>query len=116
MKNAPPNHVAEALLYAVWEHNSRKEHEPALKKFRRIDSIENVHANYIATAQLSIGRILQTQKKYEDAIKEFRKIDSLNPVASVNRARARVYILECEARWLAHVSNRRHQDVGCQFC
>lgn len=97
VEGAPATHIAEALLYASWEHNSRKEYEPALKKFRRIGSIDGVHANYVATAQLSIGRILQGRGKYREAITEFRKIDSLNPVAAVNRARVRVYILECEA-------------------
>lgn len=97
IENAPATHVAEALLYAAWEHNGRGEKETALKKFRRIAAIDDVHSNYVATAQLSIGRILQDQRKYDEAIAEFRRIDSLNPVAPVNRARARVYILECEA-------------------
>lgn len=97
VEGAPANHVAEALLYAAWEHNSRDEQEPAIRKFRRIASIDGVHSNYVATAQLSIGRILQNQQRYTEAITEFRSIASLNPVAAVNRARARVYILECEA-------------------
>lgn len=36
---APANHVAEGLLYAAWEHNGRKECEPAMAKFRRIEAI-----------------------------------------------------------------------------
>lgn len=94
---APPTHVAEALLFAAWEHNTRKETDAALAKLGRIESIPDVHANYIATAQLSVGRILQERKQYEAAINAYRRIDELNPVAAVNRARARVYVKECEA-------------------
>ncbi len=94
---APPTHIAEALLFAAWEHNTRKETDAALAKLGRIESIPNVHANYIATAQLSVGRILQERKRYEAAINAYRRIDELNPVAAVNRARARVYVKECEA-------------------
>lgn len=94
---APANHVAEALLYAAWEHNSREQHAEALDKFRQVATVQGVHTNYIATAQLNIGRILQRQQQYEEAIAAFQKIASLNPVAAVNRARARVYTLECQA-------------------
>lgn len=97
VEGAPANHVAEALLYAAWEHNTRQEREQALAKFRRIESIEGVHANYIATALLSSGRILQQQGQFKEAIAAYEKLSSLTPVAAVNRARARVYILECEA-------------------
>ncbi len=49
-----------------------------------------------ATGLLSIGRIRQQQGKYQDAT-SFEQLDELNPVAAVNRARARVYRMECQA-------------------
>lgn len=96
-EGAPVTHRAEALLYAAWEHNTRGEVDAALSKFERVGELEGVHANYIATAKLSIGRIHQDRKQYEQAVAVYREIADLNPVAAVNRSRARVYILECEA-------------------
>ncbi|MEQ8791789.1 MAG: metallophosphoesterase [Pirellulaceae bacterium] len=97
VEDAPATHVAEALLYAAWEYNTQGEVDAALARFRRIESIPDVHANYIATAQLNIGRLLQNRGEYREAIEAYRAIADLNPVASTNRARARVYALECEA-------------------
>jgi tetratricopeptide (TPR) repeat protein len=94
---APSSHVAEALLFAAWEYNTQGDADAALARFRQIASIPEVHANYVATGQLNIGRILQERGEYRAAIDAYRKIADLNPVAATNRARARVYILECEA-------------------
>jgi hypothetical protein len=97
LAGAPSSHVAEARLFAAWEHNSRGETDAALEKFQLIAAIPDVHANYVATGLLSVGRIRQQQGKYRDAIAVFEQLDELNPVAAVNRARARVYRMECEA-------------------
>ena len=97
MEDAPSGHRGEALLYAAWEHGTRDETEQALAKFRRVSTIPDVHQNLIATAQLSIGRTLQNMGRYQDAIEAYKVIDTLRVVASTNRARSRIYQLECEA-------------------
>ena len=97
MEDAPADQRGEALLYAAWEHGTRKETESALTKFRRVATIPDVHQNLIATAQLSIGRTLQNAEQYEEAIAAYEVIDTLKVVAATNRARARIYRLECQA-------------------
>lgn len=97
LEDVPPDLKAQALLYSAWELNTQEQQDAALERFRKVEQIEEVHQNYIATAYLSIGRIFQQRKQYETALESFRHIESLNPVASVNRARARVFALECES-------------------
>lgn len=97
LENVPPNLTAEALLYSAWELNTQEQQDAALERFRKVEQIKDVHQNYIATACLSIGRIFQQREQYETALESYRRIETLNPVAAVNRARARVYALECES-------------------
>ncbi len=88
---------AEGLLYAAWAHGVLEEPDKAITLFRKIEDIPEVHGNYPATAALSIGRILQDRGDFEGAIAAYRKIAGYHPVASGNKSRARIYLLECEA-------------------
>lgn len=97
MKDVPTNLTAETLLNAAWELNSHGNPDEALTRFRKIEHIKDVHQNYIASAYLNIGRVHQNSKQYEDALKTYRKVATLKVVAATNRARARVYALECES-------------------
>jgi tetratricopeptide (TPR) repeat protein len=97
LPDVPPDLTAEAILYSAWELNSHGQPDAALERFRKIEHLEDVHQNYIATAYLNIGRVFQKREQYEEAIEQYRRIETLNPVAAVNRARARVYALECES-------------------
>ncbi len=97
MRGVPTNLTAETLLNAAWELNTRGRADEALARFRKIETINDVHQNYIAAAYLNIGRVHQDRKEYRNALQFYRKVDSLKVVAATNRARARVYALECES-------------------
>lgn len=97
MQDVPTNLTAETLLNSAWELNSHGQPDEALKRFRKIELIKEVHQNYIASSYLNIGRVYQDRKQYGEALKTFRKVATLKVVASTNRARARVYALECES-------------------
>lgn len=89
--------VAECLLFAAYEYRTLGETDAAVATFRKLETVPEVHQNYVAAARLGVGHLLQDAGKYREAIDVYRSIDKLNPVAEVNRARANVFALECEA-------------------
>lgn len=88
---------AEALLYTGWAYGQLEDFDAAIEAFGRVETVPEVHGNYAATANLSIGRYEQNRKRYDEAIAAFRKVSTFAPVTEVNLSRARNYLLECEA-------------------
>lgn len=97
LKDVAPNTRAEAFLNIAWANLKLENTDKAVQAYRQVIALEKSHANYAASAWLGIGRIHQEKQQYQDAIAAYQAIRKLSPVAATNRARARVYRLECEA-------------------